>query len=567
MNSCCVFSCVAAISVAAGSSCFALAPTDFAKKVPISVSESGQTALGEKTAANVPVLVRLSKAIDGFKYSDLAADGSDLAFGVADETGLTVYPHEIETWDPTGTSLVWVKVPTLAAATSFGMYYGNGVKTGVRSTDAWSDYVGVWHLDAPREPTVSNSYGEYANATATKGINGHLADKSIPNEEGKFGKSFRVNDVTKLKTDNFNYGGVWVSGTDALKLGDTFTISGWFKNGANGSSAFSVTLPSASLRGRSTTSTENSLAPASSGTTFKIDARGSGSSKTLKTVMPSVFTDWVYLTFVYNGTTCSIYANGASVGDSTINPVTDNDAALVFGNNCKVADGLVGDAAWSGWIDEVRLMDATPGADWIALEYAAMADEGLLAFGAVEALDTTTMIFEDAPTLVADADGHPVLSIAVKKGQGKLEAVYTNLATGESVTRTLVENATVTERTVYTDAPGLAEGATYSYRVVNTSPAGTVVNRAGAANFYVGALTVTAGANAVEQTLALPFHQCAHYEVDERHGCKSGESAGQSPLLCGCNDRGNECKRRAKEDGHLAACNEVEDECAQSGCE
>ena len=504
MNSCCVFSCVAAISVAAGSSCFALAPTDFAKKVPISVSESGQTALGEKTAANVPVLVRLSKAIDGFKYSDLAADGSDLAFGVADETGLTVYPHEIETWDPTGTSLVWVKVPTLAAATSFGMYYGNGVKTGVRSTDAWSDYVGVWHLDAPRETTVANSYGEYANATATKGINGHLADKSIPNEEGKFGKSFRVNDVTNPKTGNFNYGGVWVSGTDALKLGDTFTISGWFKNGANGFFYDHLFYKRAASNNSPANGATGAFAievSASSGTTLKIDARGNGSSKTVQTVTPSVFTDWVYLTFVYNGTTCSIYANGASVGDSTIIPVTDNDAALVFGNNCKVADGLVGDAAWSGWIDEVRLMDATPGADRIALEYAAMADEGLLAFGAVEALDTTTMTFEDAPTLVADADGHPVLSIAVKEGQGKLEAVYTNLATGESVTRTLVENATVTERTVYTDAPGLAEGATYSYRVVNTSPAGTVVNRAGAANFYVGALTVTAGANAVEQTL------------------------------------------------------------------
>lgn len=502
MNSCCVFSCVAAISVAAGSSCFALAPTDFAKKVPISVSESGQTALGEKTAANVPVLVRLSEAIDGFKYSDLAADGSDLAFGVADETAFTVYPHEIETWDQTGTSLVWVKVPTLAAATSFGMYYGNGVKTGVRSTDAWSDYVGVWHLDAPREPTVSNSYGEYANATATKGINGHLAEKSIPNEEGKFGKSFRVNDVTTLKTGNFNYGGVWVPGTDALKLGDTFTISGWFKNGANGFYWDHIFYKrSASNNSSGATGAFAIEVSASSGTTFNIDARGNGSSKTVKKVSPSVFEDWVYLTFVYDAAKCHIYANGAFVGDSAINPASDNDAALVFGNNCKVADGLVGDAAWSGWIDEVRLMDATPGADWIALEYAAMADEGLLAFGAVEALDTTTMTFEDAPTLVADADGHPVLSIAVKKGQGKLEAVYTNLATGESVTRTLVENATVMERTVYTDAPGLAEGATYSYRVVNTSPAGTVVNQAGAANFYVGALTVIAGANAVEQTL------------------------------------------------------------------
>ena len=82
--------CATVLMTAAG---FAVQPADFAKKVPISVSTAGQESLGEKTAANVPVLVRLSEAIDGFKYSDLAADGSDLAFGVADETGLTVYPH------------------------------------------------------------------------------------------------------------------------------------------------------------------------------------------------------------------------------------------------------------------------------------------------------------------------------------------------------------------------------------------------------------------------------------------------------------------------------------------
>ena len=76
--------------------------------------------------------------------------------------------------------------------------------------------------------------------------------------------------------------------------------------------------------------------------------------------------------------------NGASAGSGTIADVTDNDAALVFGNNCKVADGAVGDAAWSGWIDEVRIMDIVPDAAWVAIEYAAMADEGLLSFGAIE---------------------------------------------------------------------------------------------------------------------------------------------------------------------------------------
>ena len=65
---------------------FAVALIDFKMKLPISVNA---TAAGEKTATDLPVLVRLSEAITGFKYSDLASDGSDLAFGVDDGSSIT----------------------------------------------------------------------------------------------------------------------------------------------------------------------------------------------------------------------------------------------------------------------------------------------------------------------------------------------------------------------------------------------------------------------------------------------------------------------------------------------
>ena len=110
---------------------------DFHKRVPISVSSSGQSALGENSANDVPVLVRISESIPGFSYADMAADGSDLAFGVENGGVLTIYPHEIETWNPEGESLVWVKVPTLSAATEFAMYYGNGVSVADTATSVW----------------------------------------------------------------------------------------------------------------------------------------------------------------------------------------------------------------------------------------------------------------------------------------------------------------------------------------------------------------------------------------------------------------------------------------------
>ena len=50
----------------------------------------------------------------------------------------------------------------------------------------------------------------------------------------------------------------------------------------------------------------------------------------------------------------------------------DNDAPLVFGNNCNVAFGTMGDAACNGWIDEVSFSKGSNSAEWVAAEYAAM---------------------------------------------------------------------------------------------------------------------------------------------------------------------------------------------------
>ena len=115
----------------------AVAPTDFKMKLPIAVNAE---AVGENSATDLPVLVRLSESIKGFKYSDLASDGFDLAFGVNVDGVITVYPHEIDTWDPEGESLIWVKVPTVDKATAFAMYYGYGTTAPESKTAVWSGY-------------------------------------------------------------------------------------------------------------------------------------------------------------------------------------------------------------------------------------------------------------------------------------------------------------------------------------------------------------------------------------------------------------------------------------------
>jgi autotransporter-associated beta strand protein len=77
------------------------------------------------TLTDFPVLVALdSTRIPGFAYSQFAsANGNDLRFTNAD--GTVELPYEIETWSTSGTSYVWVKVPSMSAGTSICAFWGN----------------------------------------------------------------------------------------------------------------------------------------------------------------------------------------------------------------------------------------------------------------------------------------------------------------------------------------------------------------------------------------------------------------------------------------------------------
>ena len=78
---------------------------------------------GSTTLTDFPVLVRLSPELNGFDYSKCRLpNGGDLRF--SDSSG-NLIPHEIDTWNPSGESLVWVKVPSLTKATTITAYYGN----------------------------------------------------------------------------------------------------------------------------------------------------------------------------------------------------------------------------------------------------------------------------------------------------------------------------------------------------------------------------------------------------------------------------------------------------------
>lgn len=89
---------------------------DFSLKVAFTIDYDGADTL-----SGIPVLVKLApNSPAGFSYADCAADGSDLRFAIE---GGSALPFEIDTWNPSGESIVWVKVPAVTRGTKFMLYY------------------------------------------------------------------------------------------------------------------------------------------------------------------------------------------------------------------------------------------------------------------------------------------------------------------------------------------------------------------------------------------------------------------------------------------------------------
>ncbi|MBO7223240.1 MAG: DUF2341 domain-containing protein [Kiritimatiellae bacterium] len=115
---------------------------------------------GTTTLDNFPVLVKLANnAPSGFNYLDCAEDGSDVRF--TDANG-NLIPHEIDSWDASGISYVWVMLPTLSGnSTAFSMYYGVNDISFLQDVDAskvWTEtgYRAVWHF---AEDTMESAQG------------------------------------------------------------------------------------------------------------------------------------------------------------------------------------------------------------------------------------------------------------------------------------------------------------------------------------------------------------------------------------------------------------------------
>ncbi len=328
---------------------------------------------GTETLANVPVLVRLSTAINGFSYADfIDANGGDLIF--TDESGNIVYPYEIDEWHTDGESLVWVKLPQMVNGTKFKMAYGNSKfitqNSQLSSHEVWSDYAGVWHMNED-SGTAYDSTANGLDGIPSKGTN-ELADISqmVAYENGVCGRA-RVNGT--MNGSSLNY--MHVPASRKFYFGGHFVVSGWFmgndiaenddprliskKNGMSyafkNKAGFEINY-------------ENALT--------NLLVRGQGTSNFI-TNTPSILHSWVNLVVVFSGTNVTVYANGKNVGSGIISEVLDNDDYLTLGG---------GDDPYSlnGQYDEIRLRGGSLSADRIKADYDMIVNRNFLRYGPVE---------------------------------------------------------------------------------------------------------------------------------------------------------------------------------------
>ncbi|MCR5840317.1 MAG: DUF2341 domain-containing protein, partial [Kiritimatiellae bacterium] len=441
-------------------------PLDFSKFVQITASASAISDGG--VIEDFPALVRLSEGISGFHYSDLMENGADLVF--ADEDGIML-DSEIDTWNTSGESLVWVKVPTFRNGMSIYAYWGSGSASPIESTNTWSDFTGVWHMNkngSTAEPDVS---GNGLNATP----NGTTSEMESVSS-GAVGKA-RINQSTQGR-DVANC--LYVPSYPAL--GDTFTVSGWFnasyKEGWH------------RLLSRKTAYGTDGWEVEMRNDSDAIDAYGSGEAN-VRAAVSDLQGSWNHLAVVYCGTTVYVYQNGVQIASGSITAVEDfNDRRLGIGNNA-----VCGERSFVGSYDEVRLGPGALPAQRIAADYATVTNAAFFSYGAVSvpAVDPPTFV---VPTIANDA-GALKVSVTMTSGKG---TPYVRFTSDSGSTDLALSETVVTGPQSYVVAvPGtLASGKTYSLAAVGVNTAGGEIIVPCEDNFYVGSLVVAKVSDAAE---------------------------------------------------------------------
>lgn len=323
----------------------------FEKTMEISIGEGMLPAANVYT--NFQVLVRLSETRQsGFHYADCGEKGADIRFTLPDGSLLA---HEIDTWDTSGESLVWVNISNLTAATKFRMYWKprQGVELPmVNPVSAWPGYAGVWHFNDTCPTNAADSSPNHYDAIATASDTTQI--------DGPVGKTFHHASKTFFGI------GISPSLLGGIAHRQNFTISGWMK--ADSSDCGYARL--AYKGGYGIPGWGVNMQDKATQITFR-----SSGTQALYSPTCSSITSWQHFTCVYTfGGTAILYENGALKGSASNKVWADESPGIEL--------TLYADLVGSG--DELRIRNGATSAEHALADYKTQTDDGFLAYGPVE---------------------------------------------------------------------------------------------------------------------------------------------------------------------------------------
>jgi len=416
-----------------------------------------------------PILVNLDST--RINYSLAKSNGADLRFVDANGTALA---YEIETWNPSGRSAIWVKVPQIDASSStdsIWMYYGNATAVDAQNAAAvWSNgYAGVWHLNnnpvgsqTIQDSTINNKDGSTINMDASNKINGPIG--GALNFDG-------TSEAIRIASTS----------ADSLAInGNQLTIEAWANSTGNTGlwktivNRRAVVVVPADSYGLITDDTDQT------------QLAYSAASATLPSTTGSVPNDrWRYFTATTSGTTSTLYVDGSQNATRSISLSVFSGADDVTIGAGENSDSSTLSEYWQGGLDEIRISNVARSAAWVSAQYASMTDT-LVSFGARH---TVAGLLSNESTV--NAGGITVTEVDLSDFAGFATVVVQDngrvLVTPGAGADALAAGQTVTKDITYTVTDSLGGTATATAHLVFTG-----VNDAPVMNTAVGPLSLTA---------------------------------------------------------------------------
>lgn len=309
---------------------------------------------------NFPLMVRLdSSRID---YSQ--TDGSDLRFFTEGNT--TELFYEIERWDETGESIVWVRINELPALTRsyLWLYWGGDASAFQDAAQVWSEYELVLHMaDSTND---SSSHGRHGAAADSDG-----GPAAVAYEDGAIGQAVRIGDspvATWVEVDDY------VSSFNGVGLSE-YTVEVWMR----GDAAPGFAAPAGPLMAQRAFNIGWDHTNGSYLESFHFNHSTAGWNALVPGSLAS--STWYYAAATFDSTAgiATSYLDGTAgrALSGLTGPMSGELSYLrvgTDGSNANVFDGLV---------DEVRISHTAKSAAWIAAQHRSMTDTMIL-FGPAE---------------------------------------------------------------------------------------------------------------------------------------------------------------------------------------